>query len=339
MTAPRAGLALLIGLICALVFLPAAGQARVVTIADQNAQTFDDPVWQSLELRHTRIAVAWDIATGDPDTRAVRSLDAAIAADMNVLVTWMPSVNPLPTKAQFTRAFLAFRQRWPQIREFATWNEPNLRGAKAANRPYLLARYWKVMKANCPRCTVLAPELVDFPSAPAWARRFEKAIGYRKVTWGLHNYRDANHFHPLRRSVTAAMLRAVKGSIWLTETGGLVHVNPGFSYDESRAGRATARVFTLADLSRKRITRVYVYHWRAPPGRATSWDSALLSNRGRPRPAFWTVTEQLGRTEAARQALATRDLAPHQPPADDTFLGLPKRCLFGLRCGPAARWR
>ncbi|HEV2060765.1 MAG TPA: hypothetical protein VGR11_15545 [Solirubrobacteraceae bacterium] len=308
-------------------------QARVVAVADQNARTFDDPVWQSLELEHTRIAVAWDIATGDPDTRAVRSLDAAIAADVNVLVTWMPSVKALPTKAEFTSAFVAFRRRWPAIREFATWNEPNLRGRRTASRPYLLVRYWKAMKANCPGCTVLAPELVDFPSAPAWARRFEKSLGHSKLTWGLHNYGDANRFRLLKESVTAKMLRAVKGSIWLTETGGLVDV-PGFPYDEARAARATARVFKLADLSPERISRVYLYHWRAPPGGAGTWDSALLSGDDQPRPAFWTLTGVLGKTEAAQQALTARDLAgdPAPEPAEQ-FLGLRPRCILALKCG------
>lgn len=313
--------------------MPSVSQARVVAVADQNARTFDDPLWQSLELKHTRIAVAWDIATGDPDTRAVRSLDAAIAAGVNVLVTWMPSVKALPTKAEFTSAFVAFRRRWPAIREFATWNEPNLRGRRTADRPYLLVRYWKAMKANCPGCTVLAPELVDFPSAPAWARRFEKSLGHSKVTWGLHNYGDVNRFRLLKESVTAKMLRAVRGAIWLTETGGVVDV-PGFPYDEARAARATARVFKLADLSPKRISRIYLYHWRAPPSGAGMWDSALLSGNDQPRPAFWTLTGLLGKTEAAQQALRARGLAgdPATEP-DEQFLGLPRRCILGPLCG------
>lgn len=314
--------------------MPSDSQARVVAVADQNARTFDDPVWQSLGLKHTRIAVAWDVATGDPDTRAVRALNVATAEGLNVLVTWMPSVKALPTKAEFTRAFVAFRQRWPAIREFATWNEPNLRGRRTATRPYLLVRYWKAMKANCPRCTVLAPELVDFHSAPEWARRFEKALGHRRLTWGLHNYGDTNRFRLLKESVTAKMLRAVKGPIWLTETGGFVYVNSAFPYDEARAARATARVFKLADMSPKRISRVYLYHWRAPPRSAGTWDSGLLSREGQPRPAFWTLTGLLGKTEAAQQALTARDLAddPATEP-DEQFLGLPRRCILGPMCG------
>ncbi len=331
---PRTALALLVGVACAWAFMPSVSQARVVTVADQNARTFDDPVWQSLELEHTRIAVAWDIATGDPDTRLVRTLDAAVARGVNVLVTWMPSVKALPTKAEFTDAFVAFRRRWPAIREFATWNEPNLRGRRTATRPYLLVRYWKAMKAECPGCTVLAPELVDFPSAPAWARRFEKSLGHSKVTWGLHNYGDANRSRLLKDSVTAEMLRAVEGSIWLTETGGFVHVGPAFAYDEARAARATARVFTLADLSPERISRIYLYHWRAPPRGAGTWDSGLLSGNDQPRPAFWTLTGLLGKTEAAQQALTARELAGDSATEpDEQFLGLPRRCILGPNCG------
>ena len=37
--------------------------------------------------------------------------------------------------------------------------------------------------------------------------------------WGMHNYIDANR---LRTTGTRRMLRAVKGQIWFTETGGIV---------------------------------------------------------------------------------------------------------------------
>lgn len=330
---PRCGV--LLAVVWVLALVPATVEARVLTVADQNARTFTDPIWQSLELEHTRANVAWDIATGVPDTRTVAMLDAAQAAGVDVLVTWTPSGARLPTEAEFTRAFLAFRQRWPGIREFATWNEPNLRGTQTNNRPSLVARYYKVMKSRCLRCTVLAPELVDFPSAPKWARRFERAAGRQHIAWGLHNYRDANRFAPLSASVTAAMLRAVKGPIWLTETGGIVRFGQVLAFDESRAGRATTRVFTLAALSPKRITRIYLYHWRAP-SRQFLWDSGLLSHEGQPRPAFWILAERLGKTQAAKRALAARDSAPPPGEPDETPADNPDRpslrCLLTFDC-------
>ncbi|MDQ3630854.1 MAG: glycosyl hydrolase [Actinomycetota bacterium] len=335
-TVPRIGVLLAFAWVSA--FVPAPAEARVITIADQNARTFTDPLWQSLGLTHTRLNVAWDIATGVPDTRTVAALDATQAAGVNVLVTWTPSGNRLPTEAGFTDAFLAFRRRWPKIREFATWNEPNLRGMQTNDNPRLVARYYTAMKARCLGCTVLAPELVDFPSAPTWARRFERAVGRRNIAWGLHNYRDANRFGPLRKSVTAAMLRAVKGPIWLTETGGVVRFGQTLSFDERRAGRATARVFSLARLNPKRISRIYLYHWRAP-SREYLWDSGLLSYEGQPRASFWILADRLGKTEAAERALAARNVTPPAPPGtpDATPADEPSRSpllclLFAREC-------
>jgi len=329
------GITVLAAVVCVLAPAAAPADARVIAIADQNAQTFTDPIWRSLEITHTRVNVAWDVATGVPDTRIVAMLDATQAAGVDVLVTWTPSGDRLPTEAEFTRAFLAFRQRWPSIHEFATWNEPNLRGTSTNADPSPLVRYWEVMTARCLHCSVLAPELVDFPSAPAWARRFERLLGRYDVAWGLHNYRDANRFLPLRKSVTAAMLRAVKGPIWLTETGGVVRFGQALAFDESRAARATTRVFALSDLSPRRIPRVYLYHWRAP-SRDLLWDSGLLSYDGQPRPAFWVLTDHLGKTEAAKQALATRELSPDPgkptdaPPAEPSRL--PLLCLLTRGC-------
>ena len=57
----------------------------------------------------------------------------------------------------------------------------------------------------------------------AWAKDFQKAAGARRrITWGLHNYIDANLF---RTRGTRALLKAVKGDVWFTETGGIVKRN------------------------------------------------------------------------------------------------------------------
>lgn len=318
---PLVGTIALTLLACLLLAVPATTEARVIAIADQNAATFHDPLWQSLGITHARVAVAWDIAIGVPDTRIVAWLDHAQAARVKVLVAWTPSRSRLPSRARFRRAFRAFRKRWPHVREFATWNEPNLRGSPAAQRPERSAWYWKIMKTTCPHCRVLGPELVDFATAPGWARRFERAIGRRGITWGLHNYRDANRFPRLKASVTAQMLRAVKGPIWLTEAGGIVRFKNVFRFDTRRAQKATRRLFTLAKLSR-RISRVYVYHWRAS-AEPVSWDSGLLSPGGNPRPAFWVVASRLRATRSAQAVLAARERTPAASgfTPSHTFLG------------------
>ncbi len=288
--------------------------ARVFAIADQNPAMFSAPGWHALAENRARVVVPWNLASGATDRRGAKWLDAAREAGVKPLVTWGPSGGRLPTRSAFTRAFRAFRKRWPQVREFSTWNEPNLRG-RTAKQPQLLVKYYRAMRRSCPSCTVLAPELVDLQSAPAWARRFERAARSRRIIWGLHNYQDVNYFRPLHKSVTAKMLRAVKGPIWLTETGGFVRFKH-WSYSEQRADRATRHALAIADRGGARIPRVYLYHWL---GSSTNkWDSGLLGYDGRPRPAYWTLARASGRTGAARAAFGfDAQPAPEPAPAPD----------------------
>jgi hypothetical protein len=299
---PRAswlvGLVMAAVLLCALAVASRA-EARIFAVADQNPTMFVAPAWHALAEKRARVVVPWNLAYGAQDRRAASWLDAARDAGATPLVTWGPSGGRLPSRLAFTRAFRAFRKRWPQVREFSTWNEPNL-GGRTAKQPQLLVRYFRAMRQTCPTCTVLAPELIDFQSAPAWARRFERAARVRGVIWGLHNYQDVNYFRPLHKTVTSKMLRAVKGPIWLTETGGFVKFKR-WSYSERRADRATQHALSIAERAGHRIPRVYLYHWHG--SRQNKWDSGLLGHDGTPRAAYWTLAAASGKTAAARAAL------------------------------------
>ena len=273
--------------------------ARIFAIADQDPAMFAAPAWQALAEKRVRVVVPWNLAYVQRDRRGAVWLDAARVADVTPLVTWGPSGGRLPSRLAFTRAFRAFRKRWPQVREFSTWNEPNLRG-RTATQPQLLVKYFRAMRQTCPTCTVLAPELIDFQSAPAWAKRFERAARVRGVIWGLHNYQDVNYFRALDKTVTSKMLRAVSGPIWLTETGGFVKFKR-WSYSEQRADRATRQALAIADRGGARIPRMYLYHWHGSS--LNRWDSGLVGYDGTPRAAYWTLAAASGRTAAARDAL------------------------------------
>ena len=126
---------------------------------------------------------------------------------------------------------------------------------------------------------------------------------YRVKVWSLHNYIDANRF---RTRGTRSLLRATKAKIWFTETGGLVRRDNGsrieFADSPTHAVKATRFVIRLARLS-KRVKRVYFYHWVAPaPG--STWDSALIDRRGRPRPAYKVVRNYIRHSRAANRKLA-----------------------------------
>jgi hypothetical protein len=161
------------------------------------------------------------------------------------------------------------------------------------------------MTRECPKCTILAAEVLDMPNMGSWVDSFQRHLGSRPRLWGLHNYIDANR---MRTSGTRTLLRHTNGQVWFTETGGIVdrrnRRKVGFPESPAHAATATAWVFDrLVKLSR-RITRVYVYHWNAIAG--DNWDSGLIDPSGRARPALRVVRHQL---QAAQQRRKQRLLS------------------------------
>ena len=143
--------------------------------------------------------------------------------------------------------------------------------------------------------------MLDGSKLTQWAKAFQKAVGKRRVIWGLHNYIDANRF---RTRGTKALLRAVKGDVWFTETGGIVKRTNDTGAQAPASRPATRRrrrryVFKLAALS-TRVKRVYFYHWSPAPTPDATWDSALVDTHDRPRPAYevlyaWLVKHGIAR--------------------------------------------
>ena len=277
-----------------------------VGIAEQQPSVFGDPLFGATKIHDARLLVGWNgIFSSWQRDQIDAWLNAARAAGVDPLVTFGRSrtdFHQLPTPAQFASAFHAFRQRYPWVHLYATWNEANLAGEAVYKRPDLVARFWRGMQANCPGCTILAAELVDLPNIQAWTGAFRIAARTEPAVWGLHNYLDANLF---TTSGTRSMLAAVPGSIWLTETGGIVsrHNNSKVRFPEGQAHAAAATRFVLDKLTAlsPRIRRVYLYDWQAQPGVAT-WDSGLMNADGTARPAYEVLKSRV----AKLQALAAR---------------------------------
>ena len=103
--------------------------------------------------------------------------------------------------------FALFRHRYPWVKTFAAWNEVNHCGEPTCHRAGMVVRYYRAMRRLCPRCTVLAGELLDFPNMTSWVKSFQRILGAQPKYWGLHNYRDANRLQTtnvLPSAVTAA---------------------------------------------------------------------------------------------------------------------------------------
>jgi hypothetical protein len=283
---------------------PVAGELKTkIGIADQKAEVFDDEGMRNLGFGYARRSVAWD---------ALRHADQREAIDRWVTGTRRAGAQPFitlarsgkttgrayrpPTTVQYLREFLRFRKRYPAVKTWSAWNEANMCGAGTCRKPELVARYYNVIRRNCPGCKVVAADLLDQPNIVRWVRAFRGAARIEPKYWGLHGYIDANRFQTTR---TASLLRTVRGEVWLTEVGGLVARRNRslikLPQGKTHAARATRFIFDrLARLDR-RVARIYIYHWRSTT-RRDSWDSALIGADGKRRPALAVVERVLGRT-------------------------------------------
>jgi hypothetical protein len=285
--------------------LPATGHAApLVGIGEQKPEMFADPRWRALGVSEARYMTPWDTLR---DRKQRQKLDtwmtAARAAGVRVLLGFERSVRSkrlrakLPSDGAYAREFRRMRKRYPDVRDWITWNEANHPLQPTYKRPRRVARYYGVMLANCRGCRIVGADVLDISNMGSWVRRFDRYAPIKPRIWGLHNYADTNG---LRTDSTRKLLRITgSGEIWFTETGGLVirreykgsRVKRVYRYSQRHAARSTKHVFTLACLS-PRIRRIYLYHWQAPPV-VTNWDSAFLGSKGRTRPAYRTLKRQL----------------------------------------------
>jgi hypothetical protein len=316
--APRA---LLLSVLLAVVAAVPAGASRVgplVGVGEQKPGLFRSHDWHRLGLRQVRYVAPWD-ALDDPVQGPLLDawMAAAHKAHAEVLLGFAHSLrtkrlaHKLPTVRQFAAQFARVRGRYPWVRNFLVWNEANNGHSLTGRKPRLVARYYNAVVRQCPSCRVIGADVLDTSNMVPWLKTFKRYAYPTPRIWGLHNYVDVNHFYTRG---TLRLLKAVRGTIWFTGTGGVVlrRVWRGrklvrtYRYGVGHAALATAQVFRLACLS-PRITRVYLYHWQAPTP-VTSWDSGLLDARGRPRPAFSALRRWVARSAQASRRGGRRAL-------------------------------
>jgi hypothetical protein len=294
-------------LACAVMAIgPARAEAVAVGIADQNPGVFTDRLFTNLKVKRSRNFPAWNVALVSRQARGLDAwLDAAQAAGVEPLISFSQSLGSkcpkkpckLPTVSEYTRAFRAFRRRWPHVRVISPWNEANHRSQPTFKNPKRAAQYYNIVRKYCRGCKIVAADVIDETNMERWLAEFRRYARSPRL-WGLHNYLDTNPRKGRRKSDgTVRLLKAVRGQVWLTETGGLVRFKlPDgrtlFPYNISRANKAVRRMFSLAKRYRSRIKRLYIYNWFGQP-RSQRFDAGLVNPSGTPRPAYSTVRRTL----------------------------------------------
>jgi hypothetical protein len=291
---------------CALSASPSKSEAAVlVGVGDQDASMFTDPLFTQLGVKRARYFPSWNVALKPEEAGWLDQwLAQAEASGTEPLISFFASIGSacpkkpckLPTVRQYTKAFREFRERWPDVKVISPWNEANHRSQPTFKNPKRAAQYYNVVRKYCRGCKIVAADVIDEVNMERWLRVFKKTAKKPRI-WGLHNYRDTNKRKGQRLGGTKRLLKAVKGEVWLTETGGIVKfVLPNghtlFKKSESRANKATKRMFALAKRYRSRIKRLYIYHWKQPATK-NRFDAGLIRKDGTARPAYTTVRRQL----------------------------------------------
>jgi hypothetical protein len=287
--------------------------AVVVGIGDQMASTFTSPLFQDLGVRHTRNFPSWNVALKKREAGWLDAwVQAALAAKTQPLISFSQALGSrcpkrpcvLPSVRQYTRAFRAFRKRWPMIRTISPWNEANHRSQPTFKNPKRAAQYYNVVRKYCRGCKIVAADVIDEKNMVKWLTEFKRHARSPRI-WGLHNYRDTNPRRGQRFGGTKELLRTVRGPVWITETGGIVKfVLPDnrtlFPRSTSRAAKALRRTFTLAKRFRSRVKRLYIYNWTGSPPRAR-FDAGLVNPDGSPRPGYRVLKRMLVSSSAFRR--------------------------------------
>jgi hypothetical protein len=294
---------------------PAPVDARLrVGISEQNANMFHSRYFKRLKVRHARIVVPWNVATRRDYWPGYlrawlrgakkRKVQPHVAFNIASFSTRHRGKGPSPKK--FRRAFKRFRKRYRQVRVFTPWNEANHAFQPTYRRPRLAYRYYRVVKRGCPRCKVLAADVLDDSSMSWWLRKYRRYYRGRGI-WGIHNYGDANRHRSLRHSATLRITRLVRGPIWSTEAGGIVGFKTtkgrvAYRYSLARQKKAQRYLFRLLRHRkvRRRYQRVYIYNWtgtwsKRGKRKRNRWDSGLMTVGGKPRPAYWDLKRQIKR--------------------------------------------
>jgi hypothetical protein len=283
-----------------------AASAYLTGVADEQSEMFSNPLWQQLHTKITRYIAPYDAAVRPYSLQLARQwIAAAEAQHQRVLVAFYHSEytpTRMPSQAVYKRDVQKFIALFPKVREYQPWNEAN-RGnvAHLFASPSALesAEYYKTLRSVCRGCTVLGLDLLDQQSVGPSLRylaQFRRDVLHLKApapsVWGLHDYSDTNRFSSSR---TRAVLAAVPGQVWLTETGGIVKFGGAFPNKNgsglTRAAKALSYMFRIAG-SNSRIKRLYVFQWSGAT-QAARFDAGLTDPHYNPRPGYVIVCEHL----------------------------------------------
>jgi hypothetical protein len=302
-----------LGLLIAMLAVPATGHAYTLGVSDQQSSTFTNPLFDALKFKAARYITPYDVMDSPADLAAAQAwIDAARLKNQRILVHFERShlsgrERHLPSVSEYKREITKFHAAFPDVKEIGVWNEANrcqsrsrVAGQPTCRKEQRLASYFKAARQvfRTRGTRIVALDVLDEQNVNRTVntiRKFRRFAGSRATILGFHNYSDTNRFSTTR---TRRVLNAWRGSgrqVWLTETGGIVKLGRSFRTSTSRAAKALGCMFTLAK-SNRRISRLYVYQFNPAHNASDDFDAGLINRNGSRRPGYRVVQRKQARS-------------------------------------------
>lgn len=271
-----------------------------VGFSDQSVRVFDDPAFQRLQIRRTRLIVPWNVMSNPQEKAKATQYVQRSVAEGNLVLLHLgdetPGIatdeNPLPSEKEFEDALDELVPYFfgLGVTEFGVWNEANHRSQPTDKRPDRAAEYFMEayraihldsgLGCEYPKCRIVALDVLDEGDAEEYIEdfygRLNSTYDRRGRTVGIHSYSSVNRF---RNKQVSEMIDAFRDevrepNIWVTETGGLVAFgspdgafpcdpnNPA-SVDraEERQDKAIRWMFQQMRTYDDDLDRLYFYNW------------------------------------------------------------------------------
>ncbi len=294
-----------------------AASSFLTGVGDEHASMFSQPIYQRLHTKIVRYIAPYDAVRHAASLNyAITFIRAAEEDHEQVLVAFYHSEytpTVMPSVSSYQHDVEKFVRRFPHVRQYQSWDESNrgnVRGAFSSPSAVAAARYYQALLRVCKGCNVIGLDVLDAENiGPTlnYISEFKSEIGHLHTLmpsiWGLHNYSDINRLQSWR---THALVRALGGQVWLTETGGIVKFANAFSNVHGSGLRRAAKVikymFAVAGAI-SQIKRLYIYDWTGGTTR-TRFDAGLTNSRNQPREGYVAVCRALHASGCSNVKLA-----------------------------------
>jgi hypothetical protein len=280
--------------------------AYLTGIGEESPLMFGNPLWARLRTKIVRYIAPYDaVAHSYSLDQAKLFIREAEAHHQQVLVAFYHSEYTsltLPSVALYQKDVAKFVKLFPHVRQYQAWDEAN-RGyiphSLASPSAQADARYYQALLRVCRGCTVIGLDVLDaqyIGPTLEYIYEFKRWIGKLETImpkiWGLHNYSDLNRLESWR---TRALVQALGGQVWLTETGGIVQFGGAFPNKRGSGLTRAANVlkYMFAATGRiPQIKRLYIYDWLGGNA-STRFDAGLMNAHDQPRPGYVVVCKAL----------------------------------------------